>query len=69
MRYRRCLLEQDAGRRTVPGALLDNSFAGYPTIDRGSSYPPFVVDGIPEIKDFNVMPRFRRRDIARAARL
>ena len=33
------------------------------TIDWNPSYPPFRADGIPEIQDFNVLPRFRRKGI------
>ena len=35
--------------------------AGYLTIQWRSSYPPFTLVGIPEIVDFNVFPRCRRR--------
>jgi GNAT superfamily N-acetyltransferase len=61
--YQRYFLEQQDGRRTVLVAVLDGSFAGYVMIDWVSSYPPFGTNGIPEIQDFNVFPRFRRRGI------
>lgn len=63
--YERYLVEQGGGRRTVLIARLDDSIAGYVTVDRNSPYPPFRRDGIPEIQDLNVLPRFRRRGIGR----
>ena len=60
---RRYLSEQDDGRRTVLVALAGDVFAGYLTIDWSSAYPPFQKAGIPEITDFNVLPRFRRLGI------
>ena len=44
-------------------ALAGDVFAGYLTIDWSSAYPPFQQDGIPEIIDFNVLSRSRRRGI------
>jgi GNAT superfamily N-acetyltransferase len=61
--YVRYLAEQDAGQRTVFVALIDNIFAGYVTINWQSDYPPFRVESIPEIQDFNVLPQFRRQGI------
>lgn len=60
---RRYLSEQVDGRRVVLVALAGDLFAGYLTIDWSSAYPPFQQGGIPEIADFNVLPRFRRRGI------
>ena len=61
--YQRYLSEQEDGRRTVLVALVGGEFAGYLTVDWSSAYPVFRRDGIPEIADFNVLPRFRRRRI------
>jgi len=61
--YQRYLAEQAAGQRTVFVAFLEAAFAGYITIQWESSYPPFHEAHIPEIADFNVLPRFRRQGI------
>lgn len=61
--YERYLAEQHRGERVVLVAFLDEVFAGYLTIAWRSGYLPFQEAGIPEIVDFNVVPRFRRRGI------
>src|SRR5919112_6767598 len=61
--YERYLAEQRRGVRAVFVAFVDDEFAGYVTINWNSTYPPFRDDGIPEIQDFNVLPRFRRQGI------
>lgn len=61
--YEKYLAEQTSGRRTVFVALLDQTFAGYLTINWHSEYPPFAEQNIPEIQDFNVLPQFRRQGI------
>ena len=61
--YERYFAEQREGRRLVFVAALDDAFAGYVTINWNPSYQPFRDDGIPEIQDFNVLPRFRRQGI------
>ena len=61
--YERYLSEQQEGARTVLVAFAGRDFAGYVTINWRPGYPPFRVEGIPEIQDFNVLPRFRRRGI------
>ena len=61
--FQRYLSEQHDGRRTVLLAFESGEFAGYLTVDWRSIYPAFRQDGIPEISDFNVLPRFRRRGI------
>ncbi len=58
--YERYLSEQREGRREVFVAFSDGAFAGYLTINWSPGYPPFREAGIPEIQDFNVLPRFRR---------
>ncbi|TCC10305.1 GNAT family N-acetyltransferase [Kribbella soli] len=62
--YRRYLGEQEAGTRDVLIATVDGEFAGYVTVRWVSPYEPF--DGIPEVQDFNVLPKFRRRGIGSA---
>ncbi|WP_327637375.1 GNAT family N-acetyltransferase [Kribbella sp. NBC_00482] len=62
--YRRYLGEQEAGTRDVLIAAVDGEFAGYVTVRWVSQYEPF--DGIPEVQDFNVLPKFRRRGIGSA---
>ena len=61
--YERYLLQQQTGARTVFVAFLGEDFAGYVTVVWTPSYPPFLAAGIPEIQDFNVLPRFRRQGI------
>lgn len=70
--YEQYLSQQEAGHRVVLAAysgvqnlpILD--FAGYVTICWQSHYPPFREANIPEIVDFNVLPRFRRKGIGAA---
>ena len=61
--YERYLAQQELGVRDVYVALVDGEFAGYLTICWESSYQPFFVKSIPEIADFNVLPKFRRMGI------
>jgi GNAT superfamily N-acetyltransferase len=61
--YERYLSEQQRGVRAVFVAFVDDEFAGYLTVNWNPTYPPFRDDGIPEIQDFNVLPRFRRQGI------
>jgi GNAT superfamily N-acetyltransferase len=61
--YDRYLMEQTLNARVVYVAFLDQEFAGYLTICWKSSYQPFRESNIPEIVDFNVLPKFRRLGI------
>lgn len=61
--YERYLAEQRQGRRAVFVAFVAGDFAGYLTIIWSAGYPHFRDAGIPEIQDFNVLPRFRREGI------
>ena len=61
--YQRYLAEQESGQRLVLVAFIKDVFAGYLTICWQSVYRPFRDAGIPEIVDFNVLPKFRRRGI------
>ena len=61
--YERYLTQQELGVRDVYVAFVDGQFAGYLTICWESSYRPFLVHSIPEIVDFNVLPKFRRMRI------
>jgi ribosomal protein S18 acetylase RimI-like enzyme len=61
--YERYLSQQEVGVRDVYVAFVDDQFAGYLTICWESSYKPFLVNSIPEIVDFNVLPEFRRMGI------
>ena len=56
---------QQAGECHVFVALVDEQFAGYVTLFWETSYEPFRQAMIPEIRDLNVLPRFRRRGIGR----
>ena len=64
--YRRYLTEQRAGGRSVLAAFVGKNrgeFSGYVTIVWTSSYKPFEESAIPEIKDLNVLIKFRRKGI------
>lgn len=61
--YERYLSQQEVGVRDVYVAFVEGQFAGYLTICWESSYKPFLVNSIPEIVDFNVLPKFRRMRI------
>jgi GNAT superfamily N-acetyltransferase len=61
--YQRYWKDQQTGTRRVFVADVDGEFAGYITVIWSSGYPPFRHANIPEIQDFNVLPKFRRRGI------
>jgi len=62
--YERYRAEQRAGTRDILVATVDGEYAGYVTVRWESPYEPF--GGIPEIQDFNVLPKLRRRGIGSA---
>lgn len=61
--YKRYLAEQRAKTRIVYVAFIEEEFAGYLTICWNSHYGPFRKKNIPEVVDFNVLPKFRRMGI------
>ena len=61
--YETYLAEQEFGVRNVYVAFYNDRFAGYLTVSWKSSYEPFRTANIPEITDFNVLPKCRRRGI------
>ena len=61
--YEIYLAEQKFRLRDVYVAMSKGQFAGYLTVAWKSSYEPFRTAGIPEITDFNVLPKFRRKGI------
>ena len=61
--YEQYFMEQALKARVVYVAFLDAEFAGYLTVCWRSSYGPFRERNIPEIVDFNVLPKFRRMGI------
>jgi hypothetical protein len=61
--YERYLVQQKMKLREVYVAFVGEQFAGYLTISWESSYGPFREKNIPEIVDFNVLPKFRRMSI------
>jgi GNAT superfamily N-acetyltransferase len=61
--YERYLSEQRLKTRDVYVAFVKKEFAGYLTICWNSHYEPFRKGNIPEIVDFNVLPKFRRQGI------
>jgi GNAT superfamily N-acetyltransferase len=63
LQYERYLMEQKLKTRDVYVAFVKGEFAGYLTICWSSYYEPFQKENIPEIVDFNVLPKFRRLGI------
>jgi len=63
LQYERYLMEQVSKIRDVYVAFIEAQFVGYLTICWTSSYEPFRKEKIPEIVDFNVLPKFRRQGI------
>jgi GNAT superfamily N-acetyltransferase len=61
--YERYLAQQEVGVRNVYVAFVERQFSGYLTVCWESSYEPFFIRSIPEIVDFNVLPKFRRMGI------
>lgn len=61
--YERYLVQQRMDMRDVYVAFVEGEFAGYLTISWESSYSLFREQNIPEIVDFNVLPKFRRKGI------
>lgn len=64
--YRRYFQDCQDNRRVVLIAEVKGEFAGYITILWESTYSPFREQNIPEIADFNVLIKFRRRGIGMA---
>ena len=64
--YQQYLEEAARGERDVLVAEDETGHAGYVTIVWASDYPPFRAAGIPEVVDFNVLIRCRRRGIGTA---
>jgi len=58
--------EADNGTRTSWVATVNGEMAGCVTLLWESDYPGIARLGIPEIRDLNVLPQFRRRGIASA---
>lgn len=61
--YQKYLEEQNNNERSVWVAWDNNIFLGYVTLKWVSEYEPFKLQNIPEIKDLNVLPRFRRNGL------
>lgn len=61
--YEIYLKEQAQKLRDVYVAFIEEHFAGYLTICWTSTYGPFREESIPEIVDFNVLPKNRRQGI------
>ncbi len=64
--YERYLSRQSQGLQDVLVATVEKEFAGYVTVLWKSGYKPFAEVGIPEINDFSVLPKFRRKGIGTA---
>ncbi|MVO98302.1 GNAT family N-acetyltransferase [Paenibacillus lutrae] len=61
--YTRYLEEQINGKQVTLIAEVEGDFAGYANIVWQSDYPYFKKHHIPEIQDFNVLIKYRRRGI------
>ncbi len=57
------LEDQKSKKRYVWCAYLNDSFAGYVTLNLNSSYRTFNEQNIPEVNDLNVLPQFRNKGI------
>ncbi len=57
------LKDQKNKERYVWCAYINDSFAGYVTLNLNSSYQPFKNQNIPEINDMNVLPQYRNKGI------
>ncbi len=57
------LKEQENGERIIWLSFLEDKFAGYITLKFHSKYPSFLEKNIPEISDFNVLPKYRNKGI------
>lgn len=60
------LQEQELGTRFVWVAFDGEKLAGYVTLTKKSLYEPFLLNGIFEINDLNVLPPFRNQGIGSA---
>lgn len=63
-RFERLVGQHDSAARHVWMGLADGRPVAYGSLLADSAYPPFREQGIPEIHDLNVAPRFRRLGIA-----
>lgn len=61
--YKMYFDEQERGKRYVFVAEQEGEFAGYTTLKLQATAGPFANAGIPEISDFNVFQKYRRRGI------
>jgi NTP pyrophosphatase (non-canonical NTP hydrolase)/GNAT superfamily N-acetyltransferase len=62
--FEKYLIEQERNQRDIKIAFYKEHFAGYATLKWQSDYQYFAQNNIPEIKDLNVLPEFRRKNIA-----
>lgn len=62
--FEKYALEQQNNEREIWLAFIGEQFCGYVTLLWSSIYPGFKANGIPEIMDLNVLPRYRRKGIA-----
>ena len=61
--YQQYLTEQENHQRCVWVAFKEGVFVGYITLKWQSEYASFHQQGIPEISDLNVLPKFRKEGI------
>ncbi len=63
--FKKYLKEHSEKNRYVLLACSDEKIVGYVTLKYVSDYENFARNNIPEIVDFNVVPRFRKQGIGR----
>lgn len=59
-------VEWQSGTRALWVAASETEIAGFVTVVWTSSYGYFAAQDIPEVKDFNVLPAFRRQGLGNA---
>ena len=62
--FQQLLADHEAGTRVVWVGLANGRAVAFGSLVWQSDYPPFREERIPEIKDLNVAPRFRRLGVA-----
>lgn len=62
--FRKCLQEQESGKRAVFMARLNGADAGYAMLNRRPKYSLYSKLSIPEIQDLNVIPAARQQGVA-----
>jgi ribosomal protein S18 acetylase RimI-like enzyme len=62
--FQTLLNRQEKGEIVFLVAGFKEEVAGFLYVQWKSEYPPFIQDGIPDIKDLRILPEYRRKHIA-----